>query len=207
MGKLRRYHARYSQSDRDDLRRRRETRQSNGVDALATLPEHRVVKMQHVIGNQAVQRLIQRELQPTDKAEIQRDSSGKTEDEPHIYALATIVLNGSKVEGKSKLGGHEGKLEITSINQGTSPAGNIEITITRVSDELTPRFNEAAAKGHVVNTAKFEFIRHGGPDTKISHEMDFANGHISGFQLSTHEGVGHETITITFGPAKKDERD
>lgn len=191
-------------TDTEYLRKHPDKRTPAGV---APVSEPGVIKMQHLVGNQAVQRLLQREIQPGSKAEIQRDSSGKTEEDSRIYALATLVLNGSKVEGKSKLGGHEGKLEVLSINQGTDPAGNIEITITRVSDELTPRFNEAAAKGHVVNTAKFEFIRHGGPDTKISHVMDFADGHISGFQVGTHEGVAHETITITFGPAKKDERD
>jgi type VI protein secretion system component Hcp len=199
----RRTHARYPQAETDEYLRKRLDKHNDA----AAVAEPGVVKMQHLVGNQAVQRLIQRESQSDNNADIQRDSSGKTEDEPRIYALATLVLNGSKVEGKSKLGGHEGKLEVMSINQGTDPAGNIEITITRVSDELTPKFNEAAAKGHVVNTAKFEFIRHGGPDTKINHVLDFSNGHISGFQLSTHEGVGTEAITITFGPAKKKEDD
>lgn len=199
MGKLRRYCARYPQSDAEYL-----SKHPHRHPGAMPLSEPGVVKMQHLVGNQAVQRLLQREIQPASNAGIQRDSNDKTEEGSRTYALATIVLSSGKLEGKSKLAGHEGKIEITSVNQGTGSAGDIEITITRVSDGLTPKIQEAAAKGIAVRSAKFEFVRHSGPDTKIHHVMDFADGHISHFSIGSNEGVAHETITITFGSPKKE---
>jgi type VI protein secretion system component Hcp len=200
MSKLRRYHARYPQSKTDEYLRKHPDKQSDAVAAA----EPGVVKMQHAIGNQAVQRLLQRDMQP----EIQRAPGGDKKEEPsRPNMVATIVLGSGKVEGKSKLAGYEGKLEITSIQRGVNPAGDIEITFTRVSDELSAKLQEAAAKGIAVKTAQFEFLDYGDGEAKTKHTMDFADGHISYFQMSSHEGVPHEAITITFGPAKKKEDD
>jgi type VI protein secretion system component Hcp len=162
--------------------------------APAPLSEHRVVKLQHVIGNQAVQRLLQRA--PGDKKSGESSRPG---------VVATIVLESGKIEGRSKVAGHEGKLELISIQRGVDSAGNVFVQFTRNVDDVSPRLQEASVKGVAVKTAQFEILRHEDDEAKTILTLDLADGHITSFQIGTHEGVATETITITFGPDKKDD--
>lgn len=194
MAQTRRSHVR-SRAQRPDLEELRKRRDSQRPNSSVPLSEPGVVKLHHVIGNQSVQRLLQRA--PGDQ---------KSRDSSRPGVVATIVLESGKIEGKSKVAGHEGKLELISIQRGVDSAGNVFVQLTRSVDDVSPRLQEASVKGIAVKTAQFEILRHEDDEAKTIFTLDLADGHITSFQVGTHEGVATETITITFGPDKKDDK-
>jgi type VI protein secretion system component Hcp len=202
MGSRRRYHVRYPQSDTEYLRKR-----ADRHPITVPVSEHGVVKMQHVIGNQAVQRLLQRQMQLDKTAVVQRAPDGE-----RPGALATLVLaKKGKLRGGSRIAGHEGKLELLSISLGSvqkptsreseSEDQRIEITLTKYADDTSTLLMEAMLKGEGVKSAQFEFIHFDDEGkAEVFHTLEHSDGMITGFQMagSGSGGKATETVTIEF---------
>lgn len=205
MGHQQRYHARYSRSDREYLRKHSEKQGDS-----AAVSEHRVVKMQHTIGNQAVQRLLtQRDIPADSPADVQRAPNADSE---RPGALATIVLeHQGKLRGSSRFAGHEGKIELMSVSMGgtlepssgksNSVEQRVEITLVKYVDDTSPLLMDAVAKGEAIKSAQFEMIKpNNDGNMAVYYTFDFSEGMITGFTASGSDGGGKpiETVNIQF---------
>jgi type VI secretion system Hcp family effector len=208
MNSKRRFHNRYPQSDTEDLRRRPDRH-----PGVAPLSEHRVVKMQHVIGNQAVQRLLaQRDIQAESHAGVQR-APGDKKDDSRPHALATLVLsNKGKLPGDSRIAGHEGKMEVLVFSfaeistpdkrKTESDEQYVTLSVSRYIDQSSQSLMEAAAKGEHITSAKFELIKFDA-DGKVTvgHTFDFSDGLITSYQMNDSgdsDGRPIEVMNIQF---------
>jgi type VI secretion system Hcp family effector len=169
-----------------------------------TSPEG-LIHLQHTIGNRAVQRLLL-QRQP-------RSDGGAKAPEAVPALVGTLVLSsGGKVEGDSRVPGHEGKIDFLSLQLGdkrfevsnprereSEPKRTIEIHLTKLVDKASPSLQQAAAKGTRIESAQFEFIRRtedGAIETTATFE--FKNGFITGFQMGGSEGKQIEIVSIQF---------
>ena len=193
MSSRRRFH---TKSDTEDLRRRPDRH-----PGAAPLSEHRVVKMQHTIGNQAVQRL------------LQRAPGDKNQEASRPHALATIVLSSvGRLPGDSRVAGHEGKMEILSMSfdeiskADKRPAETEEpyigLTVSRYLDKSSQALMNASARGEHITSAQFEMLRFDADGkANVSHTFDFNDGLISSYQMQSagdSEAKPIEVMTIEF---------
>ena len=177
-----------------------------------------VVKLQRTIGNQAMQRLIGEKRHGESNTIIQRDSMDQTKDKENTlpaYVAKIVLGNAGELKGKSRIAGHEGKIEVLSLSLDASRSNNrrkedreapspsvFRITITRYVDDLSPRFQLATAKGEQVKTAQFELIRKGDDGTIATlHTLEFGDGFITSYQVSGDPPI--EVIQMEFqkGPS------
>ena len=196
----RRTHARHPQSETDEYLRKRGDKNPDAVS------EPGVVKMQHLVGNQAVQRMIQREIQPANKADVQRAPNADSE---RPTALATIVLeHQGKLRGGSRFAGHEGKIELLSLSFGggqkplaresDSEPQRIEISLIKHMDDTTPHLLEAMANGERVKSGKFEFIRTDDEGkVEVFHTLEHSDGMITSFQAVGSDKSGKPLLALT----------
>lgn len=145
-----------------------------------------VIQLQRMIGNQAVQRLISHDR----RGVLRRDSEGQKK----YTVLATITFaKAGKLKGNSKIAGHEGKIEIHSIQIDPSSTKRTnetapplpELIITRTSDDLSPRLMQANVEGDTITAAQFEFLRYDDKGkTEVVRTMEFSDGYITSFSVS-----------------------
>lgn len=163
-----------------------------------------VIKMQHLVGNQAVQRLIQR---APDKKEPASDAT----------VLATIILeSGGELKGESRIPGHEGKIELLSLNlenanrRATSreeaPEERVQLTLTKYVDDLSNKLMLAIQKGDSIKSARFEFIRREDDGkVRVVHTLEYTDGYLVGQSVSgtSEGGKSLETVSVEFRAAPK----
>ena len=195
---------RYHKSDKEHTRKRRpevsDTDDWRKAEPHAPLSPNAVMQLQHTIGNQAVQRLMDGGKMPHNvgSAIVQRDSgTGGRQDEASFPALlATITTERKgKLKGKTSIAGQEGKIEFQSLNLGKSNTTRnpdepqpTNLTLTRQVDDLSPTFQQAMLEGDPVKTAQFEFIRRNDEGkVEIKHTLNFSDGMITSYALGSGE--------------------
>ena len=175
-----------------------------------------VVKMQHLVGNQAVQRMIQRQTQAGTSAVLQR-APDKKEPASDATVLATIVLeHGGELKGESRIAGHEGKIELLSLNlenvnrRATSredkPEERVQLTLTKYVDNLSNKLMDAIHKGDSIKSARFEFIRRDADGkVEVYHTLEYTDGYLVGQSVSGNSEGGKplETVSVEFRVAPK----
>jgi type VI protein secretion system component Hcp len=160
--------------------------------------------LQHTIGNQAVQRLIQRA--PGDSPK--KSEPQKQEELPGFVASITGTRHG-KFQSKSRIVGHEGKIEIVSLNfERSQDKKKMIVHIMKQVDELSPHLQKAMLDGEPLSAAQFTSIRRndrGEIETGLT--FDFTNGFITSFQQSASTGpIAYEVITMEFILKEEDEK-
>jgi type VI secretion system Hcp family effector len=196
----------------EELRDKPESRAQAGVrqGAESPLSAAGILRLQHTIGNQAVQRLI-----------VQRQPKGgsKTEERlPAVVASITLERQGT-LDGGSRVPGHEGAIEIDSLSfgqtnrsvgsgEGSSPkqaARDIEVTITKATDSSSTALMNAVAKGERIIAARFEFLRRGdGGAVETTHSFEFSSGFVTNFSLGGPRDRPGDAISFSFeAPAAK----
>jgi type VI protein secretion system component Hcp len=171
-----------------------------------------ILRLQHTIGNQAVQRLI-----------VQRQPGGgsKTEDRlPPIVASMTLERQGT-LKGESRVPGHEGAIEIDSFRfdqaeklGGVGPGEgrgeekapkDVEVSITKATDSSSVALANAALKGERITAARFEFLHRGeGGTVETKFSFEFSNGFVTSFSQTESGGRPGDSFTIQFeAPASK----
>jgi type VI secretion system Hcp family effector len=170
-------------------------------------PDH-VVRLQHTIGNQAVQRLILQRAPKDDKSKV-ADSA------PSVMGTITLERQG-KIKGGSRKAGHEDKVEILSISsesrqvrrggrEDRDTEERVTITITRFVDNASGAFARAYTEGEAVSAAAFDLVRSGSDgNLETFHTLEFSEGLISGISTSSSEGRGIETISFEFVKRSKE---
>lgn len=180
------------------LRRRTPGRPSaEGGQAVAV---HPLLKLQRLVGNRTVQRLIaQREPE-----QVQREAQVAAA--PSAFATITLDTKG-KLRGGSKAPGHEGKIEIHSFHvefkrnlqgRGASDeeaeAPTLEVTATKAHDDVSALLARAATEGDRVVSVTFETVK---PDEKgnlvTAFTLELTDGFISNFSVADET----ETFTIS----------
>lgn len=150
------------------------------------------MRLQQLSGNRAVQQLmLQRQHAESEEA------SGKKS--ARLAAVATIKLSrGGDVKGECRLPGHEGKIELLSIQMGTPsaapegpPSADLAIRVQKHFDSASPVLARAVLEGDAIKSAKFEFVRPGGGGKWVtSAAFDFTDGFPTAYQA----GSGAEPI-------------
>jgi type VI protein secretion system component Hcp len=154
-----------------------------------------ILNLQRTIGNQAVQRLLQRDTAvPVDSKDSAKD---KTREIPPV--VARIVGERSKFESKSTVPGHEGKVEVLSFSIERKPH-KIIVSFTKESDELSAIFLAAAAQGERLKEAEFMMIKRNDRDEiEAVHTFAFKDGYVSSMSMSSGGGEkASEFITLEF---------
>lgn len=199
-------------TDTEYLRQRPDKRTSGGVP----VSEPGVVKMQHLMGNQAVQRLLQRQAQAGAGAVVQRAPDNK-EPASDAAVLATIILeNGGELKGESRIAGHEGKIELLALNlenasrraasREEAPEERVQLTLTKHVDNLSNKLMLAIQKGDAIKSARFEFIRRDADGkVQVGHTLEYTDGYLTGQSVSgsSEGGKAMETISVEFRVAPK----
>lgn len=161
-------------------------------------PPHGILSLQRSIGNQAVQRLIQRDPKP--KAQ-------SADEQPSAVATITGAQRG-KFKGTSRAVGHEGKIEILGLQFKPTDSKMTVILFKRVDESSSPAFMMAYQTGERITTAQFMSIRHdenGNVETVMTY--DFSDGYVTGVQMSSSQGIPYEAITLEFDLKKDKERE
>lgn len=160
-------------------------------------PPHGILNLQHTIGNQAVQRLIQRAPKAKERS---------ADEEPSAVATITGAQRG-KFQGTSRIVGHEGKIEILSL-QFKPEASKMTVILYKRVDESSQSFMAAFQKGEWLTTAQFIIIRrdeNGNVEPVMTY--DFSNGYVTGLQMSSSQGIPYEIITLEFDLKKDKEKE
>jgi type VI protein secretion system component Hcp len=185
--------------------------------STTALSPNGIVQLQRTVGNQAVQRLLSREvLHDSGNVAVQRDTPGGGTREAASLAAWVATLTGDEDEtfkGNSRIPGHEGKIEFLSLSlpvekpssrQAPDDTKSTQITLSRHVDELSPGFNRAVLDGKPVKTAKFESIKRD-TDGKITvvTTLNFSEGNFAGYQMSGGGDEPVEQIELDFkkGPS------
>lgn len=217
MAHTRRSHARSRahQPDLEELRKRRDSQRPN---SSVPLSEPGVVKLQHVIGNQAAQRLIQKG--ETVGALQRAPNGGKPEQKEaasDARVVATITLeSGGEVRGESRIAGHEGKIEFLSmhfegLNRRVSrdtetEEERVSLVMTKYVDSASMALFNAMNNGDAIKSARFELIRRDA-DGKISifQTYEYTNGYITSLSVSGAAGGDRpiETLALEFRTTPK----
>lgn len=204
---------RYQKADRERTRKRHpqvsDTEDWSRADSHVPLSSNAIMHLQRTIGNRAVQRLIDQKMQNADPV-VQRDG-GKQEEAgfPSLLAAITTARQG-RIDGKSKLPGHEGKLEFLSMNLDRGRASRnkdeqppTNLVLTRNVDDLSTTFNQMMLESDPITSAQFEFIRRNDEGkVEVAHTLKFSDGLISSYSVSGGE-QGSETMEMEF--KKKDD--
>jgi type VI protein secretion system component Hcp len=161
-----------------------------------------ILNLQRTIGNQAVQRLIQRDTAlPADAKD-----KDKTREIPPF--VARIVGERSKFQSKSTIPGHEGKVEVLSFSIEQNDH-KVIISFTKYADELSPIFLAAATQGESLKEAEFAMIRRNDRDEiETMQTFAFKDGHVSSMSINSGsggDGKASEFITLEF-PVKAKEK-
>ena len=206
MGYQRQYKsdATYAQKRRQEVAEIDEWHSARAHDPFALSPNN-ILNLQRTIGNQAVQRLVrqadvQRQPtigqdagQPTDNRESQKQTAL-----PSVVASITGSRQG-KFKGGSRIAGHEGKIEISSIQLAPSARENkMTVHLVKKADESSATFMKAMQDGEPLTIAQFDFIRRNEDTIETLKTLEFTNGYVTTFQLSGAGDVPTETITIEF---------
>lgn len=160
-------------------------------------PPHGILNLQHTIGNQAVQRLIQRAPKAKERS---------SDEEPSAVATITGADRG-KFKGTSRIVGHEGKIEILGL-QFKPEASKMTVILYKRLDESSQAFMTAYQTGEPITAAQFMSIRHdenGNVETVMTY--DFSDGYVTGVQISTSQGIPYEIITLEFDLKKDKEKE
>lgn len=163
----------------------------------AESPSHGLLNLQRSIGNQAVQRLIQRTPKAKDRA---------SDEEPSVVATITGADRG-KFKGTSRVVGHEGKIGFLSMQFELKDSKMI-VHLTRRVDDTSQAFMMAYQNGERLTTAQFILIRRGDEgnfETLMTY--DFSDGYVTGVQYSTSQGLPYEAITLEFDLKKEKKKD
>jgi type VI protein secretion system component Hcp len=167
-----------------------------------------ILHLQHTIGNQAVQRLIEKadvlQRQPTKKP----DAGKPKEKETSLPAFVASITGAQQGEfkGDSRIKGHEGKIVVLSLSFEPKE-GKMIVHLTKESDSSTTTFHKALLTGEPLTTAKFEHIRRNDSgEIETGQTFEFSDGMVTSMQLSDSQGVSVEYITIEFNlkPKKED---
>jgi type VI protein secretion system component Hcp len=173
-----------------------------------------ILRLQHSIGNQAVQRLI-----------IQRQpgkgGGGAKEPASMPAIVATITFQrAGKLEGTSRLAGHEGKVELSSLSfvpsrgpgvrtgdrneREAEPEKRMELAFTKPQDKTTVELQKAFMDGDKIATATFEFLRRDdNGDVVVAGSFEFSNGLITSLHIDGSGPTPSDAGTIEFvEPAK-----
>jgi type VI secretion system Hcp family effector len=154
-----------------------------------------VLKLQRTIGNQAVQRLLQR-------------APGGKDENSRPHALATLVLSSvGKLPGSSRVAGHEGKMEILSIGfdeiskadkrNAETEEQYISLTVSRYADKSSQALMNASAKGEHVTSATFELLRFDDEGkATIGQTFDFSDGLITSYQMNDSGGSDGRPLEV-----------
>jgi type VI protein secretion system component Hcp len=195
----------------EQLRHEAEIRAESGAGQRAESPMSAagILRLQRTIGNQAVQRLIQR-------APAEEMDSAKQEEKELPPVLASITLeNAGKLEGGSKVAGHEGDIEIQSISLGASSGASIgssgegrgeeksekflDLSVLKYQDDASTALFMAVAKGDPVKAARFDFVRRGDSGAvETKRSLKFGAGDISNIQVggAGPDGRPMESLTM-----------
>lgn len=182
-------------------------------------PSNDIVSLQHVIGNRAVQRMM-----ADDRAQaagpgtiLQRapKDSGKGQDkggpaakpaEPLYLAEITLERKG-ELKGSSRIEGFEGHIPVLSVSMtgDTRKAGrekessSIDVMVTRLADDLSPRLMNAYTDGDRVERAIFRLVK---PTADGKYEVvttfEFSEGVISSYQMASIDEGPIDVISINF---------
>jgi type VI protein secretion system component Hcp len=162
------------------------------------------MRLQQMVGNRAVQRLI---LQP-EPAEIHREPK---QEQSRLTALATITLaRRGNVRGDSRLAGYEGKIELLSFGTSTARPGRsgsreaepLGINFQKHVDPSSPVLMQAVAEGDPVKAARFEFVRPGdGGKWVTAATFEFTDGFATSYQAGSG-GEPVESVSMEFRPTK-----
>lgn len=207
MSVLRRTRVPYT--DTEYLRKHPDKRTPAGV---APVSEPGVIKMQHLVGNQAVQRMIQRQTQAGTGAVVQRAPDKKEQDSaPRV--LATIVLaNGGEFKGNCRIAGHEGKIEFLGLQiehslrrgsdaRGESSENRLHVILTKPLDDLSPKLMHAIHSGDSIKHARFEFLRRDAEGkVSVGHSLEFYDGYMTALSIGGVDADGKtlETLSVEF---------
>lgn len=178
---------RFQKADKEHTRKHRpqvsDSEDWHGAESTAPLSPNSVIQLQRTIGNRAVQQLIQRDSGGAKQAEV-----------PPVLASITLDKRG-KLKGSSRVEGHEGKIEVLSLNRDVKkptrdpddPSPN-RLSIMRNVDELSNQFARANTEGDPIKAAQFEFVRRN-EEGKVEtlHSLEFGEGFISGYSISGGE--------------------
>ncbi len=199
----------------EHLREHPESRSESGVRQRAESPLSAtgILRLQRTIGNQAVQRLI------VQRAPAGGDDAAK---EPKSVGVASITIEGRALKGESRVPGHEGKIDFTSLSRdetrrmgggghgGDREAGEqgfINVSFTKTQDGSSPTLLEAAATGKRVTAARFDLLRRGDSGTfETLFTFEFSNGIVTQFAPGSSSGgdTPSDFVTIEFEkPAAK----
>jgi type VI protein secretion system component Hcp len=163
-----------------------------------------ILHLQRTIGNQAVQRLMLQRSPDSDA--IQRDTAQPADSRgkkpsalPSFVATITGSLQG-KLQSKSRIAGHEGKIELQGLTLEPNKKGTrVKAILIKEVNDLTPAFQKAYNGGESLPEAQFLQIRRNDRgDIETVKTMDFKNGVVAGIQYYTFEGVPMESIEIEF---------
>lgn len=177
----------------------RQRARPSGLPGRLTPAAHPLARLQQVVGNSALQRLM---------SQVQRGGGPEPEREaPRAATLATITLQRrGTVRGGSRLAGHEGKIEVLSVSLGPRrPSGSASqkaeptlVDITKRTDASSPVLAQAVADGDPVKAAKFEFLRPDEAGRLVTEQaLEFTNGVATGYQhMSGAEPT--ESISMEF---------
>lgn len=188
---------RYQKSDKERLRKHHpqisDTEDWRSAGSTLPLTPNAVMQLQRTIGNQAVQRLISRDRQGG--GVLQRDSGGNKEQTKKNSVLASITFaKAGKLKGNTKIAGHEGKIDVLSIQSDPLPVDGalrptppfIEYVMTRNVDELSPQFLKANLDGDSIKAAQFEVLRHDDKGkVEVVHSLEFSEGLITNYLISS----------------------
>jgi type VI secretion system Hcp family effector len=161
----------------------------HSADPTAALSPNAITQLQRTIGNQAVQRLINGDMQHN-TAVLQRQPKrspgrtpgpakpgGGTEKEASLPLYLAIITGGGegKFKGESRIAGHEGEIEILALDihptdaesrtghGGGSGTGQhdtgMTVSFTKYVDSSSPQFLRAMNRGVHLSTAAFQRIR------------------------------------------------
>jgi type VI protein secretion system component Hcp len=133
------------------------------------------------------------------QADSGKDKGGTLEQTSFPAFVASITgSNQGKFQSKSRIAGHEGKIEIQSLTFKPSEK-EIMVHLVKQVDDTSPAFQNAWRTGEVLTTAQFvEIRRNDRGNIETVKTFDFNNGLVSGLEYSTSEGIPLETITIHF---------
>ena len=144
-----------------------------------------LLELQRTIGNRATGHLLQRE-------EGTRSTT-----------FLTLELERAGVlKGESKAAGHEGSIEVLSLDLGQKrPVGGgasatrqekkdtLDITFTRAADSATPRLMKAFAEGDPVKSAVFEAAKADDKGKFVPYMTQaFKDGYLTNFSTSGGQG-------------------
>jgi type VI protein secretion system component Hcp len=194
----------------EELRQLPEKRSQPDERARAESPlSAGIMRLQHSIGNRAVQRLIV-QRQPG------RGGGGAEKEKSIPSVVATITLErAGKLEGTCQLAGHEGKVELSSLGlapsrgpgRSTGRRGSereetkrTQITFTKPSDKVSVELQKALLDGDRIVTAQFEFLRRNeGGEVEVRASFEFSNGLLTNLNFGTGSGgVPMDAGTIDF---------